>query len=215
VANVTRYFIFGGLATMLFRVFAVLCLPVLLTIGTTVQVHAASVTYDYAGANYSTIVDVSPPSGSFTNTMSITGSMTINGSLGSDLTNINISSSVSDFSFNDGRFTFNPANVAVSQFTVSTNAAGQITSWDVELETLSSLILLPSGVAYNRIELTNTGDQAELDVRTGSTPPDGCCFNADTASNHAAGTFTVEQISGVPEPSTWASRSDNGALRFA
>ncbi|HEX3342012.1 MAG TPA: hypothetical protein VHT68_22895 [Pseudolabrys sp.] len=92
----------------------------------------ASTTYTYTGTNYVNIVDATPPSGSYTTSMNVTGSVTLTNALGpnSPLQFIN---DVETFSFSDGRILYTPQNSSVAIFFLATNAADTISRWDIEL----------------------------------------------------------------------------------
>jgi hypothetical protein len=112
--------------------FGLSLLPALLAIATTVlgAVSAkANVTYEYTGLNFEGI------SGSCTTSDSVTGSVTFSAPL---TDNLSLASVIpASFSFSDGLQTLtntNP-NFTLSLFQFSTDGTGQITGWNIELET--------------------------------------------------------------------------------
>ena len=92
----------------------------------------ASTIYTYTGTNYVSINDATPPSGFYTTSMNVTGSVTLTNVLGpnSPLQFIN---DVESFSFSDGRILYTPQNSSVAIFFLATNAADTISRWDIEL----------------------------------------------------------------------------------
>jgi hypothetical protein len=80
---------------------------------------------------------------SFTN---VSGTFTTSASVGDNLDLVNITSIVSGFSFSDGvgTITLAPTNLA-SNFIVSTNSSGAITSWSVYIEDASGNAILSCG----------------------------------------------------------------------
>ena len=105
--------------------------------------HSITTTYSYTGSNYINILDSSAVPGSYTTSMNITGSFTLGDALLPNLLNQDISSSLIDFSFNDGRFTLTPANTTIFEhFQVSTDSSGNISDWWISIfdKDLGSLV---------------------------------------------------------------------------
>jgi hypothetical protein len=95
----------------------------------------ADVVYTYTGNTYSAFVeDVGVKvSGSYDDTMRVTGTITLANALAPNLPLQDITASLLDYSFNDGRNTLNKAN-SISMFQIETDATGAILHWDIELE---------------------------------------------------------------------------------
>jgi hypothetical protein len=90
----------------------------------------AIVRYSYTGNTYQAFVDQTPPTGSYTPAMAITGSFELAAPLPPSSPRQDISASVLAFSFDDGRQTITDANVlSSSTIEVSTDAAGNIEEW--------------------------------------------------------------------------------------
>ena len=148
---------------------------------------AGAVTYDYTGLNFIGGTDPFTTSENVTGTITLAAPLAANLTLNPSSTNSNVT--VTAFSFSGGPETLTNAafNAAQTYFQFTTDAAGQITAWDIN-------IALGGG---GQIDIDNygvgfsgdIGDQA-LDSGTGH------------GVNHVAGDFEI--AAAVPEPSTWA-----------
>jgi hypothetical protein len=97
-------------------------------------------TYTYTGSALGVDPSVPTPITDFTN---ITGYFTISGALGDGLTDDDITSSITNFSFSSGphqTITYASAP-SLEDFVVNTNATGQIIDWAIELGNASGSIL--------------------------------------------------------------------------
>src|SRR5262245_13854615 len=124
---------------------AVIVSPVLAT-----APAVADTIYTYTGHSYTSIGDGPIPAGSYDFTMSVNGSFTLANPLAAYLSNSNITASVLSFSFFDGRTTLDTSSVLPGKdFRFSTDAAGNITGWDIGLVTpyFGSLVHVGDGVA--------------------------------------------------------------------
>jgi hypothetical protein len=96
----------------------------------------AMTTYGYTSSNFTNIVNDIAGNGSYTTSMNVDGSFTVDTSLGGDLNNVDISSEAGfTFSFFDGRTTISSSDTAstANRFLISTNSSGEITGWDIDL----------------------------------------------------------------------------------
>lgn len=94
---------------------------------------ARAITYTYIGPNFTTIVDNTPPAGTYTTAMNVSGQITLASPLPANLPSLTSITPLS-FSFSDGRFTLTQAdNVFPSFFSVATDSFGNISGWLVEL----------------------------------------------------------------------------------
>ena len=171
---------------------------------------AAAATYVYtAGSNYTTV------SGAYTTAMTVTGSFTTASPLPANLASVNIGPSgsnlVTAWSFNDGLNTLTNLNSAPfvltpSNFTVSTNASGQVTAF--RFVVVSPLPPNTVGQVMNGIAVVTTSLYQ-------SSIASGVCNNlaanqcsaiapgpsTSTAySSAAAGTFVLAATPAVPAP---------------
>lgn len=87
--------------------------------------------YSYTGPTF--LEPIAP----YTSTSRISGSFTLPTALAPNLNNVNIAAQVTAFSFTDGQATRARANSTICDFSVSTNAAGQITGHDIWLRELA------------------------------------------------------------------------------
>lgn len=94
----------------------------------------ASTTYQFTGNNYTSITDNDPPTGMYTTGMNISGSFTVPVAL--DMTTDgDISSLVTAYSFNDGRFTLTESNSSIFRFEVEVDVASNISTWSILVDT--------------------------------------------------------------------------------
>src|SRR5688572_19316991 len=68
--------------------------------------------HSYDGRNFNDFTHQTPPADAYTNLMSVDGYFTLNDPLLPNLSQVLITGSVLDFSFNDGRNTLSKANAA-------------------------------------------------------------------------------------------------------
>jgi hypothetical protein len=161
----------------------------------------ADVVYDYTGTNF---LNAHAP---FTTTENVTGSVTFAAPLGANLSFA--SETPEAFSFTAGSLTVtNATEASNSVFQFSTDAAGQITAWNIQVFNTNG----GGDIFIQDSALAGVGDQAAL----------GESF----AVNNKPGEWMT---AAVPEPSTWAMmilgfvglgfmayrRKSSGALRLA
>jgi hypothetical protein len=167
----------------------------------TMQGASALTIYPYQGNTFTTVTDASPPGGSYTTGMNITGSFEVAGPLIS-LSYGNINASIIDFSFFDGRNTISLANAASYTFDVATDASGKITRWYVDINTP-----FPStvGQQYDVIILAhnalNIADQdfAETLECTGVGSKNGDCSSlSDTGVTRTPGNWSTPLPAALP-----------------
>jgi hypothetical protein len=162
------------------------------------EARAVNYTYTYAGNSFTSIVDdPSVPAGTYTASMSVSGSFTLAAPLAPNL-DANISGSVLSLNFTDGRNVLDSLGDIVA-FGIKTDGSGAITEWNVVLQ---------------RVEGVNIGDQtANIETRfvptlkkdfgrllecTAPRSASKCFGGEDTAQVlNNPGTWSV-----VPEPST-------------
>jgi hypothetical protein len=87
--------------------------------------------YTYTGNNFTTIHNSTPPAGTYTTNMSISGGFSLASPLAGGLEDINITLAVQTFSFYDGRNTIDQFNASLSQFIVSSDALGNLSRWNI------------------------------------------------------------------------------------
>jgi hypothetical protein len=95
-----------------------------------VNVANASTVYTYTGNNFLGIIDNTPPAGTYTTSMSVTGSFTLQNPLPANSLVTDITANVLSFSFSDGRNTITNLNATFATFQIGT-ALGNINSWFV------------------------------------------------------------------------------------
>ena len=96
------------------------------------RAHAVTV-YTYTGQNFDLPghVDGTPPNGSYTTSMSVTGSFTTQNPLAASLPFADIAADVQSFSFSDGRNTITNLNADQFNINVTTDALGNIINWAI------------------------------------------------------------------------------------
>ena len=96
--------------------------------------HASAIAiYSYNGNNFDTLVGNILPIGSYTLSMSVSGSFSLASPLAPNLALQDISGSVLSYSFNDGRTTLTDINSSISDFRVATDNLGDFSEWVIEL----------------------------------------------------------------------------------
>jgi hypothetical protein len=92
--------------------------------------YAATV-YTYTGLPFSNsfIVNASPPAGTYTDSMMVSGSFTVASPLLNQSFPTEVLSISQSFSFSDGRTTITNLNAVLAQLFVETDGAGQIVFW--------------------------------------------------------------------------------------
>ena len=157
-----------------------------------VESARADVVYDYVGANFTHANDP------FTTADKVTGTVTFATPLGA---NLNLASETPvAFSFTAGVETVTSAtyNPNFGRLNFSTDAAGNITAWDIQVAFGGGGQINVEN--FNSIIGPNVGDQASV----GANFHGDAGFNPGNAfgKNLVAGEFTM--TAAVPEPSTWA-----------
>jgi hypothetical protein len=97
--------------------------------------HAIT-TYQYIGNNYQSVSDDTPPEGTYTTSMSITGSFTVDEPL-LPASFTDITPAVQTYSFFDGRDTLTETNSQIIDFGVAVDTSGLIHEWDIAIRTTS------------------------------------------------------------------------------
>ncbi len=187
-------------------------------------------TYTFTSANYnSTSTFTSPcsagPCANYTTAMNITGSFTIASPLAANLSDSEIATQVTSYSFSDGINTYsntNP-NVRIFEFLIFTDANGQITGSNIYLElfqTGSSPHSPGDRVALVVIQSAGGGqaDNNTVCVVVGTSPAGvaNSCTSSDfdsgesSAISDAAGTWSVATappVQSVPTLGQWGTIS--------
>lgn len=172
----------------------------LAAVGLASMSEAATVTYTYTGNNFTNFTPDTPlVPGSYDSSMRISGFVTLNAPLAPNLVAStsdadNVIASAVDFSFNDGRQTFDTADfglVGAAVISFSTDALGTITGWKVQFD--------------RRASATNLGDIA------GGFGSDSSSFDAGTlgicASQPTCTNFPSEGFF-VSTPGFWTVSKD-------
>ena len=96
---------------------------------------SATAMYVYQGENFTAIADDTPPSGTYTTDMAISGFIEIATPLAPDLLPTDITADVISFSFSDGRTTFTSSSPGVifALDQVQTDLNGEIWAWDLRV----------------------------------------------------------------------------------
>jgi hypothetical protein len=96
----------------------------------------ADSTYEYTGANYTLIVDNTPPAGTnYTTSDSVTGTFVVAVALAPNMPLTDIGGSVLTYSFSDGANTLTESNSSIfGAFDIATDALGNISEWQLTLQ---------------------------------------------------------------------------------
>jgi hypothetical protein len=163
-----------------------------------------TVLYSYTGNTYTPppIQDSAGVPGAYTNAMFISGSFSVAGPLTS-LANQNISGQLLGFSFNDGRATLTNATAGISltSFLVSTDAAGNITAWNIQLNTPQSSSTIAQDFQITTCSGCGVGPSAVDRARIRQFVAAGQPRAIDLAESKEIGSWTVTR---VPEPASLA-----------
>lgn len=164
--------------------------------------HATAI-YSYLGNKYGSIVNPSPPTGSYTSQMRVSGEIELANALPSSQSLSNIGGDVLAFSFNDGRNTFTDlTNFGISSIWVGTDSGGNIDSWTITLRTNYPT---PTVVGSQKGGIETHFDRFDVGAFDECTTVDsnGCKFgkrdSGEIAGNPGTWRLTVTQ---VPEPGT-------------
>lgn len=199
--------------------FKKLILAGLLTLGLNNAAHAASVTYDYVGKPFETFFD-STGGTNYTGLTNITGYVTFNAPIdNSGVVKViygehndsiytqqsnnsqNVFGGEAGYSFSDGLNSLNNTSIDGS-YLYFKFINGNLESWNVLLDK-EGLAGEVTGIFYNYI--MSTGDVAGFDSGNGFSPLNVSLTPAFEiyAENQLSGTWTLRQISAVPEPETY------------
>ena len=149
--------------------------------------------YSYTGNVFDTIVDNTQPDGTYTSSMSITGFFE-HSPIAPNQTSLDISGSLVDFSFNDGRRTRNLTNTdTIVDFLVSTDSSGNLSNWDIRLESGAATSL---GQQVHRLIIgVSTLDRGQIEECISEDAGGSCfVFSSDLAQQTSQGTWTVIPI---------------------
>ncbi len=145
----------------------------------------ADVTYTYTGNAFDTIVsDDTPPSGSYTTSMSVDISLTLAQPIPANASNLVVSDQVLAYSFSDGRHTIDDGGTVL--FAVSTDGDGEIVDWVATVE---------SAVGPQSVDI---GSNTNSDLDYGSVIEGGGTDAATATGNFGTWEATVVQPPPVP-----------------
>jgi hypothetical protein len=172
----------------------------LICCGAAEQGRAATI-YTYTGANFTSfgILDSTPlPAGTYTTSMNVTGSFTLQDPLLQNLSNANITADILSFSFFDGRNTITKADATAFTFFVNTDALANISAWGIFVRRDDPGFSIPTVGSQRRDILSNAfSDTAEM-TECVELVSFGCLGHLDRGSSELAG------IPRVPNPGSWS-----------
>ena len=170
---------------------AAICGALMLVAATSVA--KASTVYTYTGNNFiNPISDATPPNGTYTTGMSVTGSFTVLNPLPANSPLTEISASLLSFSFSDGRNTITNLNATFVLFQIGT-ALGNINAWTIDILHNDPTYLVTAGSQSREIISASVGSDIGLIVQCITPFGSGCNIQADQAA-------TQLQV-----PGTWSS----------
>ena len=179
--------------------------------------HSAMVEYSYQGNLFGTTYDSDPPSGVFTVNDSITGSFVVSDYLGG---NLNLQLIAYDaFSFSAGSYTIasTDTDLYIDFIRISTDAAGVITDWRIDLEAGVDFWVDPTAVTGDQYRLIYlggpgpaqaTGDRIFVDQCTDGDAVGGCTADGNHGTDAGyirlgtwqSSMWTAQQVGAVPVP---------------
>ena len=167
------------------------------------QARAVTV-YTYTGNNFLGIINNTPPDGTYTTSMNVTGSFTLQNALSANLPFSNIIADVLGFSFSDGRNTITNLNAtSINGFLIGTNALGNINAWQIILIHNDATYPNVVGAQSRSIGTNNNGvDVGAISECIQVIPLSGCVIQTDQANiSQVPGTWSsVTTPSAVPLP---------------
>ena len=97
-------------------------------------VAQANVIYTYTGNNFDNIQDLTPPAGTYTTDMRVTGTFELAAPFLPNLVNADLSDEILSFSISDGRRTLTNNTLGIQGFFggVATDSSGDIIEWQVQ-----------------------------------------------------------------------------------
>ena len=159
---------------------------------------AAQTVLTYTGSDFTRIATAGAGlATNFTTSDAVSGSLTLAAPLGDNLNGASVSPL--SFSFTDGLGTVTSANAAFVSFNISTNGAGQITGWDILVQSYD-----PATAVFDSVEDINEGpdhfDGVAQDICINGFANGSCTFyHGSNASVDVAGGFSGTGAP-VPEP---------------
>jgi hypothetical protein len=128
--TITRQLPVNGLSLKASAVALVACLAI------APSIYAAATTYTYTGNLFVNVTDNDPPLGSYTTSMSLSGSFTVGAPL-TEASDGDISGLVQSFSFFDGRNTITDTDpdLLTPTFLVIVDATGAVLGWNLQVAT--------------------------------------------------------------------------------
>ena len=168
-------------------------------------VAQANVIYTYTGNNFDNIQDLTPPAGTYTTDMRVTGTFELAAPFLPNLVNADLSDEILSFSISDGRRTLTNNTLGIQGFFggVATDSSGDIIEWQVQYnDDLDPIVNVgDDGSAIFTISVlsltTIDGGQLQECIAVGCLPVDQ---NVDFGRrDESPGTWTL--IPGpIPEP---------------
>jgi MYXO-CTERM domain-containing protein len=169
--------------------------------------HATVYEYSYTGMNYTSLSDNGSVPGAYTTSMDVSGYFTLSTPLAANSSG-NIAGSILDWSFSDGRNTLTKAGQTSypDAFYISTNAAGAIYAWIVNLQAVANNQFNASTTDPNMFSDGSSTGGFDDAYTTGTclsfNSSSGCAnYNADIASVGQAGIWAVTTVA-VAEPAS-------------
>lgn len=158
----------------------------------------ASVTYSYSGNNFVDISDSSLLLGAYSTSDALSVSFTVD----SLLSGVTATITPESFVITDGRTTFTDADVLYStQFSIWTDAAGEITNWDIiinEYNGFASVPLDEQGSKMRTVSLDSSGSFQDIgflfECTIGTTTSCSGGQQDNASVNGNPGTWTVSTV---------------------
>lgn len=144
---------------------------------------AAATIYRYTGYPFTLIRDQTPPAGTYTTAMRVTGDFSIADSVAA-ASLVDVSDLVLSYDFFDGRQQLTPDNSSILEFKLAASGDGRITAWSISVGTLGRSLIDTSRYRDGNLDVwVDSGS-----MRVGNTFDGGFVFGSP-------GTWTV-----VPGP---------------
>jgi len=165
------------------------------------QARAARV-YNYTGLPFaaSHIFDSTPPAGTYTTSMSVTGNVTLQNPLPASLFSLtDVTADVLSFSFSDGRNTITDLNATSFTFFFRTDAVGNIFGWQIVLFNKDPTYPNVVGSQNRMINIASINDTATI-TECIQLITDGCINQIDLGAPSSFQTADGWTVDPVPLP---------------
>ena len=162
------------------------------------QAASANTVYTYTGNPYTDVLDGPSIPGSYSTTMFISGTVTLSGALGSNLSYYNISSGdIAAYSFDDGRGdVLTQDNSTINMGAIYTDSHGTITQWSLRIGTT---------LGPNKGDMSYSIESNNIPYYSNNIDKAGITLCVESGSGSYCPAATYEFAENFGSPGTWTS----------